>query len=71
MGIFTYLCKMLDSSSIFLEVLYTGVAKELCRTGSFVHIEACIFHLLFKVPVRTQWTRPIRKVGALEYYQGK
>jgi hypothetical protein len=71
MGIFTYLCKMLDSSAIFLKILYTSVPKEPCRTGSFVRTEACIFNLFSKVIVRAQWIRSIREAGALRYYKKK
>jgi hypothetical protein len=65
MGILTYLCEMLRSPAIFLEVLGTGVAKESCRTGSFIRTEARTFNLFSKVSVRLQWIWSIRKVSAL------
>ena len=64
-GVFTYLGEMFNSSPILLEVLGTGIAKETCRTGPFVHTEAFIFNLLSEVNVRFQWTWPVREVSAL------
>lgn len=71
MEIITDLGEMLNSSAMFLEILCASIPKELCRTGPFVRTEACLFNLCFKVVVGVQWTRPIRKVGALRYYQRK
>lgn len=60
-----YLCEMLDGSTIFLEVLGTGIAEESCRTRSFVCTEARIFDLFSKVLEKPQWTWPIREVSTL------
>jgi hypothetical protein len=65
MKLFTYLRKMLSSPAIFLEVLGAGVTEELSRTRAFVRTEACNLNLLFKVAMRAQGTRPIRKAGTL------
>jgi len=64
-GIFTYLCEMLHSSTIFIEVLGASIAKEPCRSGPFICTEGQVFNFLTQVAVSLHWTWPIWKVSAL------
>jgi len=52
MGIITYPGEMFDSSTVFLDVLSTGIAKEPCRAGSFICTERCTLDFFYKIRER-------------------